>query len=610
MKKLGFKIIRFRQGPQTLLSVNGGEWERKVVDIGDTLKIFSSEDMDKFAMFMSFSEKGTYLTIAKFIPGRLGEYIAAWIYVPNDLDVTGEQLVILIEQIKQSLLSNRIEGLEELFFKEYNSTVAASFVPSSNERQYAFRNTTFFALKNIIGPNRYQSYYSPFSAIILIGDDSMKIEIDSIVDLSQHPLMESLVFCPPEKNDVPEGVTVHFNQTGFPLFNKPVRVGKGDKVDILFVRDGFDNIAYSETVRENEQICETPHKREWFVTISSAYFKVYAAKDGKDITNVAKIRINGKEVKYNSSIRLRESEAKQALLSVSAPDYQIEEETVNFLSRKNHTFYLHRSEREQSWNIELKNGDSGIMTIRSKSLPIEKYDSPIKGYSVLERNTLTYTQSDKWKQRFIGFVVAVIIWLIILFIGWWRSIEFRFDSTIPFIHYDYIEDLKNNSPKPSYLIEENLSQQKPEEKPEDPYNLEAAIDYLDSNEVWKRDDMLNYEALNGLFDFINTYDFDSILDQEEKLKASKTFMKLIQAIKDNKYKSFRGTYTPDADLTITISRYIDKLNKYENSGTESRSSVISPEGTKKNNSQTKGNRGNSESNSSSNNDKTKQRGGV
>lgn len=591
MKTLGFKIIRFRQGPQEIMSVNDGEWDRKVVDIGDTLKIFSSEDKDKFALFMSFSENGTYLTIAKFIPGRPGEYLAAWIYVPNNLDVKGEKLESLIKEIKQSMLSNKTEGLKELFLEEYCSTIGALFIPSSNDRKYAFRNTTFFALKNIIGPNRYQSYYSPYNAIILCGDDSMQINDQSIVDLSQQPLKESFIFYPPVESDIPKGVSVHFNQGGFPLFNQPIRVEKGKDVKIVFCREGFENINDKYTVIENEQICGIPPKWNWELIIKYSWLKVVDADNNSvDLTGKATISINNKELHKKSSMKLTESEAQKASVSISLEGYETKQKNVNFLTNKNQTFSLNREERSKTWKINLINGQKGEVEIKSKYLP--KQGSPLKGYSIINDYGLVYTPSNKWFQRLIGFIVAVAFWLIILFIGWWNSVKFIGDSDFPW--FDVVSKESYANPN----VQEDNSGQSTQENSdinagsEGPSEASENISeegrlYLKNNNSWNRDEMIQYN-LGDLWDALNKYNFEKIKKYQEELCGIELYDKLIEAI--NKIPDatiFAGrTRCPINDFKIDIEGYIRYITTPQPkapsvSGNESHTGGVASEAAKK-----------------------------
>lgn len=542
MKTLGFKIIRFRQGPQEILSVNDGEWDRKVVDIGDTLKIFSSEDKDKFAFFMSFSENGTYLTIAKFIPGRPGEYLAAWIYVPNNLDVEGEKLESLIKEIKQSMLSNKTEGLKELFSKEYKSTIAATFIQSSNEKKYALRNTVFFPLKELIGNKRYQKYYSHYNAIILCGDDSMQIKDQSIVDVSQEPLTESFIFCPPVKCDMPSGVTIHFKKPELPLFDQPIRVKKGEKVEVVFCREGFENINDEYFVTENEQICGVPKKWNWELIIKYSWLKVVDADNNSvDLTGKATISINNKELHKNSSMKLTESEAQKASVSISLGGYESKQYNVNFLENKKQQFKLNREERSNTWKIDLINGRQGEIVIKSKYLP-KQDSSPLKGYSSTN-DRLVYTPSDKWLQRLIGFIAAVAIWLIVLFIGWWVPEDNYEQSTGEGIQENSCINAGLEGPSEAY---ENISE-------------EGKL-YLKENNSWNRDKMIQ-NNLGDLWDALNKYDFEKIKKYQAELCGIELYDKLIEAI--NKIPDatiFAGrTRCTINDFKIDIEGYISDI---------------------------------------------------
>ena len=599
MKTLGFKIIRFRQGPQEILSVNDGEWDRKVVDIGDTLKIFSSEDKDKFAFFMSFSENGTYLTIAKFIPGRPGEYLAAWIYVPNNLDVEGEKLESLIKEIKQSMLSNKTEGLKELFSKEYKSTIAATFIQSSNEKKYALRNTVFFSLKELIGNKRYQSYYSQYNAIILYGDDSMQIKDQSIVDLSQEPLTESFIFCPPVKCDMPSGVTIHFKKPELPLFDQPIRVKKGEKVEVVFCREGFENINDEYFVTENEQICGVPKKWNWELIIKYSWLKVVDADNNSvDLTGKAIISINNKELSKNSSMKLTESEAQKASVSISSGRYESKQYNVNFLENKKQQFKLNREERSNTWKIDLINGRQGEIVIKSKYLP-EPDSSPLKGYSSTN-DRLVYTPSDKWLQRLIGFIAAVAIWLIVLFIGWWNSVKFIVDSDFPW--FDVVPEKSYYKNMEGSKVSEDNSEQSTGEGIEENSDINAGAEgpseaseniseegklYLEKNNSWNRDKMIQYN-LGDLWDALNKYNFEKIKKYQAELCGIELYDKLIEAI--NKIPDatiFAGrTRCNGNDFEIDIKGYIKHITTPQSkapsvSGNESHTGGVASDAAKK-----------------------------
>lgn len=60
----------------------------------------------------------------------------------------------------------------------------------------------------------------------------------------------------------------------------------------------------------------------------------------------------------------------------------------------------------------------------------------------------------------------------------------------------------------------------------------AATSYLDSNKIWRRDDMEKIDGLSGLFDDLNNYRFDEITGKwADSLAASENFAKVVKAAK-------------------------------------------------------------------------------
>lgn len=567
MNKIGFRIYRFKEGPSIGLTANEGDWTKKVVDIRDILKLYNSEDESKFAMFMSFSETGAYITIARSISGRGGDNTAAWIYIPNSIEVTDSEIIPIIEVVKEELSASKsnVERLSQLFAKEYRTIEATDFLPSSSEKVYAKRDVGFYPLKEIIGEKRYQPIYSNYNVILINDKDGMEITDKSVVDISTDLMDETLVFCPPVKQDIPKGVTVHFNTSGHPLFNKPVRVYKSKRIEILFKRHGFESISYMTSVEENDQICGIPNF-DWKLFISRSKFRIRTAHNPeKDITGEANISINGNKLIGNQVILLSEMDAENAVISISANGYEPQERKVNLLNATNPiTFELHRTERTQTWEIELSNGQFAEMTLKSKYLTQGYYNSPLKGYSVGERNQLEYTNFGVLKQRAIGFLIAIATFIVIVICaalyGWYDNHSFEWQMGWPPVKVEKIGSHKNISDSPTENEEpDNISAQSSSDNVS---SLSKAISYLDNpTGVWQRDSLISYSELEGLFEELNTYEFDKILDRDSVLKDSECFKEICTAIKNNKDKPFKGKFCVDGDYSITVSKYVDKLNK-------------------------------------------------
>ena len=577
MNKIGFRIYRFKEGPSIGLTVNEGDWTKKVVDIRDILKLYNSEDESKFAMFMSFSENGAYITIARSISGRGGDNTAAWIYIPNNIEVTGTEIIQIIDIVKEELSASKsnVERLTQIFSKDYRTTESAAYMPSSVEKIFAKRNVGFYPLKDIIGEKRYQPIYSNYNVILINDMDGMEIVDKNITDLSSEKMVETLVFCPPVKQDLPNGVSVHFKTSGYPQFNKPVRVYKSKHIDLVFKRSGFEDIPYMDSVEENDQICGVP-TFNWKISISKDLFKVRAAHNREiDLFNEARICINGTELGWNHIIQLSEREAANATVSISANGYETYERIINLLKvRISISVELHRAERAQTWKIEMSNGEYAEMTLKSKYLPQRYSESPLKGYSIGDRNGhLEYTNFGVFKQRAIGFCMAIaaclIVCLCVALYDWYDSHTFNWQFGWPPLKTEKISSTTDYSSTNDNLKDATEANQSFEENSVTAADSKAptiddAIAYLDNKDgVWQRDSLIKYPELDGLFEELNSYEFSKIINRDPKLRNSKNFKKIYDAIRLNIGKPFSGSFCGDDDFSysITVSKYEKKLKK-------------------------------------------------
>ena len=174
MNKLGFAIKLASQGAGNAIECNKGQWTSKVVDIREYLKFFDGlQGTDNTVTFMSFDEEGCYLTLLRAISGRIGDFLSGWIYIPNTIEATGEDVMNAYNYVRnilsQSNLNDSIEDIEAFFSKEYPmKEFAAQYVPSSGEEFGVRFIDMYYSMKVILDTDRYQPYYSKFKAIFLL----------------------------------------------------------------------------------------------------------------------------------------------------------------------------------------------------------------------------------------------------------------------------------------------------------------------------------------------------------------------------------------------------------------------------------------------------------
>lgn len=579
MNKLGLRILRFKDGPMINLTVNDGEWTRKVVDIRDILKLYDGNDLERFALFMKFSETGCYITVARRIIGRMGENVAAWIYIPNNVNISGVRLFEIIGVVKNVLSGSRMdpEILTRLFSQTYPECEAAAYTPSAADRLYAKRETGFYPLADILGDNRYQPYYAPYASILIDEPGvTLRITDPAVVNLSTKPFETAFVLCPPMAIDIPKGVSVHFAHGEQEPFTHPRRFAKGENVSLLFRRQGYEDILHHETVIEQDQICSIP-RYDWKVKVTRNNFTVVDSYDPANIlTDQARIYINGNELGY-TGLALSEREAHNACIMVKADDFDTKEMTVDLLQRRNINVPLKPSKRSYTWPIEMANDHRATLTIQSEYLPTDRYDSPLRGYEVDRNGEMIYVKADKEKERFIGFAaataIALLIWGIVSLCGYISSHDFKFNLGWPLIEVtDAPPDTKTDPATEDQQQQstDGESGKGGEEKGDDKTGevdpnapgLEAAVAYLDQHEVWNRDSLNRYPDLKGLFEEMNNYNFEKILSRQGRLANSGSFKELCTQIRANEAKTFTPPYNTDSnDYRIKVAKYITAINQ-------------------------------------------------
>lgn len=622
MNQIGFRILRFKEGPTAGLTLNQGDWTKKVVDIRDILKLYNVLDVTKFAMFMSFSESGAYITIARPISGRGGDNTAAWIYIPNNIDVPAAEVVNIINVVKEELATPKSDTarLTELFSKSYPTVDAAAYIPSASSGVYAKRKPGFYQLKDIVGDGRYQPSYSRYNAILIDNPgDGMPIIDRNVADISMEKMTETYVLCPPRKELLPPGVTVHFGGQGQPLFNRPVRALRSG-VEVIFKKPGYEDIKHLVRGESNNQVCDVP-PLTWRVFVLKNRFRlILAGNPEKDLTKYAAISINGKELGMNQAVRLTEQEARNAQVKISLEGYEPIDRHINLLNSGNPiTFEMNRSEQTVTWDIELADGHHAEMTLKSKYLRPSYSESPLKGYEISRGNQLVFADFGTLKQRAIGFgaaaVLALLIWVIVALCGYIGNNNFKWKWGLPPWEATPISQTATpaatEGEKP---VETEIGQQPAAED----QSMADAVAYLDNNNEWKRDEMEKNPHLQGLFDALNGYEFASIKGYFVSLsEKSGKFRALVNAITANEGKGFTGPYLSDGDNSIDIGRYMKKLERDEQAREEKTEGKSLRERAKENNTkpkktttQQKKEKGNKKSDSSGNGDTSSKGKGV
>ena len=570
MNKLGFAIKLASQGAGNAIECNKGQWINKVVDIREYLKLFNGlQGTDNIVTFMSFDESGCFLTQLRAISGRVGDFLSGWIYIPNTIEASGEDIMNTYNYVRnilfQSNLSDYISDIESFFSKEYPSKEVVAQYIASRGQLFGVRFLGHYTLKEIVGEHRYQPYYSDYKAVFLLNKkDEVAITNESASNfrnLTDKDIVKTSIIIPPTNASLQalgRGTKIHVADGSD--FNQPLLANVGSKVTLFLSRIGFENMKFEVNVSSERQEIDLANvKITWKKKISASMFTVSNRKQEK-IEQGVRISVNDKDITFQE-ILVSEEECRQAIIKVSAPDYEPFEYQRNLLLNEYSEITLTRKVESCLTTIELVNGKHAKMTLESEYLP-SKYDSPLKGYEFEGKyhgdKVLRMSSWFVWKQRlwgFLGALAAVMLMVAcVAFDAWIDTHHFKFG--LP----PWEED------KPAQTCQQNTNNDVEEAEATESNEQQVSqqiLNYLNQNDKWSKAQLDQNPSTRELYDMINNYRFHDIIKNVniEDCEKINQIKKLSQRMNDNGF-SLSGPYSQDG--TITIQKWIDFVNdEYE-----------------------------------------------
>ena len=569
MNKLGFAIKLASQGAGNAIECNKGQWINKVVDIREYLKLFNGlQGTDNIVTFMSFDESGCFLTQLRAISGRVGDFLSGWIYIPNTIEASGEDIMNTYNYVRnilfQSNLNDYISDIESFFSKEYPSKEVVAQYIASRGQLYGVRFLGHYTLKEIVGEHRYQPYYSDYKAVFLLNkNDEVAITNESASNfrnLTDKDIVKTSIIIPPTNASLQalgRGTKIHVADGSD--FNQPLLANVGSKVTLFLSRIGFENMKFEVNVSSERQEIDLANvKITWKKKISASMFTVRNHKREK-IEKGVRISVNDKDITFQE-ILVSEEECRQAIIKVSAPDYEPFEYQRNLLLNEYSEITLTRKVESCLTTIELVNGKHAKMTLESEYLP-SNYDSPLWGYEFEENyhgdKVLRMSSWFVWKQRLWGFLGALAaVMLMVACVA--------FDAWIDTHHFKFgLPPWEEDKPAQTYQQNTNNDVEEAEvTETNDQQVNQKILDYLNQNDQWAKEQLDQDPMTRGLYDMINNYRFSDIMNVNIENCDKINKIKEISQNMSNSGFSLSGPYSQDG--TITIQKWIDAVNaKYE-----------------------------------------------
>lgn len=546
MNKLGFVLQVTSSGAGNRIECNSGTWIKNVVDCRLDLDLFTGlRGLSNTVTSMQFSEFGCYIMSRRCIDGRSGDCICGWLFIPAGLDIADDEVMYTFRIVNKIVgMSNftDVEGKIKSFFdKPYDEkSVKFQYSPSSGDKYGLRYYNGEEGLKDIIGKNRYQAYYSQYKAVFLLDSNSVvQVNPESVrffYDLSKFKIDEYGVLMPPTTDALSlmgRGTSVILPNGQ--VFDNPLPMKLGDTVNLIARRKDFDDVNLPVTVKHAEQSFPLFSKIEWKKIIGRSFFKV-SGQDGEPIYSF-KITVNGRDI-TNCDTELTEKECSNAEVCVKANGYDDYKETVNLLNRVSQVpITLHKAVREVEYEVQLSNGKYADMTLSSKYLDDDS-KSPLEGYSLNDRKgKLSVDPRHKRKYWAYGVLTAVVVYVIVLAcmsIGnWLKTHEFQ-------AGWPPVKEIQKDSVDADSEIGETSV------TPKDA----AAISYLNREKQWRKDSLSHYELTKDLYDLLNNYEFQELMYKQIDECKQYEEIKDVATLAANSGVHISGKYSEDGTITI------------------------------------------------------------
>ena len=342
MSKIELLIQKAHGGLTDVFVTNKGAWYGKTYDMRNYI---SHLRLSKLFYVLNYHENGAYFSIVRPLNvGRTGDYMAAWIYIPNSITVASEDLLKLISLVQEKITSGveQYDNLRPFLDNTYPDLQYVDYMPVRQSEALAYRmygqNTDFVYLGNLLAQGLDLSYYKKYKAVFFL-DIPARNEVPPSVlqqmcDLSRNGFEQPAYLFPPQTLPV-SGMELFVNQV--PFRDKPLKTILGSKVNLLLYRAGYKEVVLSVNISKNRQPLLLQSEIPWEKEISAKMFHVMFK--GR-LAAQYQLFVNGNLVPGDRSISIREQEAKNARVEVMKPGCANYQGYLNLTQSLNHTIVL------------------------------------------------------------------------------------------------------------------------------------------------------------------------------------------------------------------------------------------------------------------------------
>ena len=431
MIKLGFGIQITQTGNNGPKLFNEGSWSKHIIDLRETLSLLHSHGIYCYdiPVLFSYTHEGMIITLVREIKGRINDNITAFIFVPKRMDISADELYDVVTTVKNELGQStcNLPLLKEVFSRDYPEKEFFIDYKESAPCNLAYRIVpNKYSLKELLGNERYQLYYTRYRYILILEDANFvnvnentaapKSDAKSVLDnLTSKDLESYCSLLPPTEEQLyrlsKRRITLQLN-TGEP-FNQPCTGLKEDEVQLTIMRQGFIGKELTlklRTLGEKFNVNQI-ESFEWKKLVTPQYFTIIDQETLQPVKG-CRIWLNDIEV-GRSGIKIKEEECKKVHLTIEHEDYEPFSKNINLLTNSKAEINLLPIERTYVFPIKLKNRQEGELHYSSRK-EINQNHSLLYRYT-MKNGILVYNKEAEKKTRLkqlaIGLGTGVVIGL-------------------------------------------------------------------------------------------------------------------------------------------------------------------------------------------------------
>ncbi len=582
MGKLGLIIKITDQGEHEAHTIHKEEtWARHIDDARSLIRELTNFDgTGKSVYFLKFLGKlGYFIGVVKARPagsGRGGDNTAAWIFVPANVDISGEEEERVIRIVEQAISGEKEidkRALADEFEKEFKEKQVlftpiyeiASLREGGSVAGRFYGRGTDYTLKELLGNMVANSEYKKYRAVFLLDKEhGISMSNGNVLNIKSREICRVL---PPVCEDLPQECK-EFKPylSDDVVFNKAIEVYAGQELTVTWKRQGFKSVQKTCTVSSEDDgkalssLSISP--MECIRRIPVSVISVCDTRGEKVVgyeLHVNGKRVKGEYIEISEALYDGDSEIK-----VTKHEYEDYSGKVNFAREIQKRVILRPRVYRYEFLIPCYNGkeyiDDYMLYIESEH---RIHESPVKGYTLEgERvyegkgkgNRLKKDIFEPIKYFCYGFLSCIII--LLLYTGW-KEFDKKYEFSLGWPPVKAKEDVVKFPP----------ADEKDEEKSEDTQSDEKAIAYLSRETIWHKDSLNKYPLLEGLYDDLNEMNLVKIKDEwKNKLISVSQFSRIAfhaSRALNMSWNVKQGKHTPTftEDSIIDINEYIEWLSK-------------------------------------------------